>query len=45
MRKIKQGLQNDTDVIVTEGLVSGDKVVLDPTLVPQKKQGKFLGLF
>ncbi|PIP74764.1 MAG: hypothetical protein CO135_00165 [Candidatus Levybacteria bacterium CG_4_9_14_3_um_filter_35_16] len=44
-RKIKQGLQNDTDVIVTEGLVSGDKVVLDPTLVPQKKQGKFLGLF
>jgi len=44
-RKVKQGLQNDTDVIITEGLSSGDRVALDPTLVPQKKQDKFLGLF
>lgn len=44
-RKIKQGLQNDTDVVITEGVSSADMVVLDPTLVPQKKQSKFLGLF
>jgi len=44
-RKIKQGLQNDTDVVITEGVSSADMVVLDPTLVPQKKQNKFLGFF
>ena len=44
-RKIELGIENDTDVVVTKGLSSGDNVVLDPSLVPQKKQGKFLGLF
>jgi len=36
-KKIELGEQNDTSVEVLSGLSIGDKVVLDPTQVPQKK--------
>jgi len=34
-KKVRLGIQNDTDSVVKEGLSAGEQVVLDPTQIPQ----------
>jgi RND family efflux transporter MFP subunit len=34
-RKVQLGIQNDTDVVITNGLSEGEQVVIDSTQVPQ----------
>jgi RND family efflux transporter MFP subunit len=36
-RKVVVGIQNDTDSVVESGLSDGEKIVIDPTTVPQDK--------
>jgi membrane fusion protein, macrolide-specific efflux system len=42
-RKVEIGIQNDTDSVIKSGLSEGEKVVLDPTQIPQNYILKSLG--
>lgn len=35
-RKVSVGIQNDIDAVIDQGLKEGEKIVIDPTLVPQE---------